>query len=253
MRLRDRVALVTGGGTGFGRAIAARFASEGARVVVSGRRSEQLEATVAAIQKAGGEALAIVCDATVARDVETMVRGATERFGALDILVNNAGAVFGRVTVEDCGEEEFRQTLEVNLMTVFLCSRAALPELRRRRGSIINIASMGGLKPQRRHAPYSVAKAAVVHLTKCMALDHADEGVRVNCICPAYIETDMNREHLRRLRETGEIVELEKAHPLGLRGRPEDVAAAATYLASNEAHWNTGCCLPVDGGVSATI
>ncbi len=203
MRLRDRVALVTGGGTGFGSAIAVRFASEGARVVASGRRSEQLEGTVAAIQKSGGEALAIAGDATVARDVEAMVRGATERFDALDILVNNAGVVFGRVTVEDCGEEEFRQTLEVNLMTVFLCSRAALPELRRRGGSIINIASMGGLKPQRRHVPYSVAKAAVVHLTKCMALDHADEGVRVNCICPAYIETDINREHLRRLRETG--------------------------------------------------
>jgi NAD(P)-dependent dehydrogenase (short-subunit alcohol dehydrogenase family) len=230
-----------------------RFASEGARLVVSGRRRAPLETTVAAIQRAGGEALAIAGDATVPSDIEAMVRGAVERFGGLDILVNNAGAVLGRVTVEECPEEEFRRTLEVNLMSVFLCSRAALPELRRRRGSIINIASMGGLKPQRRHAPYSVAKAAVVHLTKCMALDHADEGVRVNCICPAYIETDLNREHLRRLRETGEIAELEKAHPLGLRGRPEDVAAAAAYLASDEARWNTGRCLPVDGGVSATI
>jgi len=253
MRLKDRVALVTGGGSGFGRAIALCFAREGARVAVCGRRRTPLEATGAAIQHAGGEALALVGDATVEADVRAVVRGTVERFGQLDILVNNAGAVFGRVTVEECQPEEFRRTLDANLMSVFLCSRAALPELRRRRGAIINIASMGGLKAQRRHVPYSVAKAAVVHLTKCMALDHAHEGIRVNCICPAYIETDMNRAHLAQLRTSGEIQELEKAHPLGLGGRPEDVARAALYLASDEAHWNTGCCLPVDGGVSATI
>jgi len=253
VRLRDRVALITGGGSGFGRAIALRFAAEGARVAVSGRRRAPLEATVTAIQEARGNALAVVADATIEAEVETLVRRTVERFGHLDVLVNNAGAVFGRVTAEDCVPEEFRRTLEANLMSTFVCSRAALPELRRRRGSIINIASMSGLKAQRRHVPYSVAKAAVVHLTKCMALDHAGEGVRINCICPAYIETDLNREHLSHLRETGDITELEKAHPLGLGGRPEDVAAAAVYLASDEALWNTGCCLPVDGGVSATI
>ncbi len=253
MLLQDRVALVTGGGSGFGRAIALRFAQEGARVVLSGRRPAPLDATADAIRTAGGEAAAIAGDVTVEADVEGMVRGTVERFGALDILINNAGAVFGRVTAEECTPEEFRRTLEANLMSAFLCSRAALPALRRRRGSIINVASMGGLKAQRRHLPYSVAKAAVVHMTKCMALDHAPEGIRVNCICPAYIETDINRDHLSRMRRSGEIQELEKAHPLGLGGTPEDVAAAAVYLASPQARWNTGCCLPVDGGVSATI
>jgi NAD(P)-dependent dehydrogenase (short-subunit alcohol dehydrogenase family) len=251
--LADQVALVTGGGSGFGRAIALRFAREGARVAVGGRRRAPLEETVAAIRQAGGEALAVVGDVTVEADVEAIVRGTIERFGALDILVNNAGAVFGRVTVAECTPDQFRRTIEANLMSAFLCSRAALPALRRRPGTIVNVASMGGLKPQRRHVPYSVAKAAVVHMTKCMALDHAPEGIRVNCVCPAYIETELNRDHLGRLRETGEIEELEKAHPLGLRGTPADVAAAALYLVSDQAHWNTGCCLPVDGGVSASI
>jgi NAD(P)-dependent dehydrogenase (short-subunit alcohol dehydrogenase family) len=251
--LESRVALVTGGGSGFGRAIALRFAREGARVAVSGRRRAPLEETAAAIRHGGGEALAIVGDATVQADADAVVRGTVERFGGLDILVNNAGAVFGRVTAEECTPDQFQRTLDANLMAVFLCSRAALPALRPRRGTIINIASMGGLKAQRRHLPYSVAKAAVVHLTKCMALDHAPEGIRINCICPAYIETDLNREHLGQLRKTGEIQQLEQAHPLGLGGTPDDVAAAAVYLASEQTHWNTGLCLPVDGGVSATI
>ena len=253
MLLQDRVALVTGGGSGFGRAIALRFAREGARVAIGGRRPAPLEATADVIRQASGAALAVVGDATVETDAAAMVRGTVERFGALDILVNNAGAVFGRVTAEECAPDDFRRTLEANLMSVFLCSRAALPELRRRRGTIINVASMGGLKAQRRHLPYSVAKAAVVHLTKCMALDHAPEGIRINCICPAYIETDLNRDHLSQMRKSGEIQELEKAHPLGLGGTPDDVASAAVYLASEQAHWNTGFCLPVDGGVSATI
>ena len=255
MRLADRIALVTGAGSGIGRAIALRFAQEGARVVVNDVKAEAAQATVDAIA-AGSEAprgRAVVADVADSGQVRRMFEEVDRELGALDILVNNAGAVFGRVTAEECAPDDFRRTLEANLMSVFLCSRAALPELRRRRGTIINVASMGGLKAQRRHLPYSVAKAAVVHLTKCMALDHAPEGIRINCICPAYIETDLNRDHLSQMRKSGEIQELEKAHPLGLGGTPDDVASAAVYLASEQAHWNTGFCLPVDGGVSATI
>lgn len=253
MRLRDRVALVTGGGSGFGRAIALRLAGEGAAVAVAGRRRAPLETTVEAVQRGGGAGFAVTADVTRGEDVERLIPATLAHFGRLDVLVNNAGGVLSRVTIEGCTEADLRQHLDLNLVSVFLCSKAALPALRRSRGTIINVASMGGLKPQRSHLPYSVAKAAVIHLTKCMALDHAADGIRVNCVCPAYIETDINREHLARLRASGEIAALEAAHPLGLRGRPEDVAAAVAYLASDETHWNTGCCLPVDGGVSATL
>jgi NAD(P)-dependent dehydrogenase (short-subunit alcohol dehydrogenase family) len=253
--MNGKTVVVTGASSGIGLETARALAGRGARVVMVVRSKERGEAAIAAIRAAAPEArlelvLADLYSLADVRKAGAELRGKLDR---LDVLVNNAGAVFGRVTAEECAPDDFRRTLEANLMSVFLCSRAALPELRRRRGSIINIASMGGLKAQRRHLPYSVAKAAVVHLTKCMALDHAPESVRVNCVCPAYIETDINRDHLTRMRKSGEIQQLEQAHPLGLGGTPEDVAAAALYLASDQAHWNTGCCLPVDGGVSATI
>jgi len=252
-RLQGKVALITGGGTGFGRAIARRFAGEGARVALTGRRPGPLETVRSEIERGGGEALALPGDATRSDDVRRVVEGTLAGWGRLDVLVNNAGTVLVRADVVGTSEDDLRRTLDANVLTTFLYCQHAMPALVRVRGAVINVASMGGLKAQRNHLSYSVAKAAVVHMTKCMALDHAPQGVRVNCICPAYVETDLNREHLRHMRETGELAVLEAAHPLGLRGTPEDVAGAALYLASDDARWNTGAIIPVDGGVSATI
>ncbi|OGL00778.1 MAG: hypothetical protein A3E31_10935 [Candidatus Rokubacteria bacterium RIFCSPHIGHO2_12_FULL_73_22] len=252
MRLKDKVALVTGGGTGIGRAIALAFGLEGAAVAVSGRREPPLRAVAEAIVAAGGRALAVAGDVTRAADLERVLRAVVDAFGRLDVLVNNAGAVVERAPAGLTSDETWARTLEANLTSAFRASRAALPELVRVRGAIVNVASVAGLKGTPALAAYGVAKAGVVNLTRSMALDYARDGVRVNAVCPAYIQTDLNRDYLESLRPTGAYDALVARHPLGL-GRPEDVAWAAVYLASDEARWVTGVALPVDGGILAGL
>jgi NAD(P)-dependent dehydrogenase (short-subunit alcohol dehydrogenase family) len=252
MRLREKVAIVTGAGTGIGKAIAIMFAREGARVVVNGRRAGPLDAVVGEIARSGGTALPVVGDVTRAADVERLVKSAVGALDRLDVLVNNAGAIPERGAVGNLTEEGFRKTLDGNLVSNFLCSKAALPELLKTRGNIVNIASLAGLRGTPNLAAYGAAKGGVVVLTKDMAVDYARRGVRVNCICPAYIETDLNRDFLSRLKGTGEYENLLKLHPLGFLGAPEDVAHGAVYLASNEARWITGIALVIDGGISAS-
>lgn len=252
MRLASKVALVTGGGTGIGRAIALRFGLEGAATVVMGRRAEPLHAVAAVIRAAGGRAEAVAGDVERADDVERALRDTRGAFGRLDVLVNNAGAVIDRVPAGETSEETWQRTLDVNLTTAFRVSRLALPALRASRGNIVNIASAAGLKGNPSNTAYGVAKAGMVNLTKSMALDYAPAGIRVNAVCPAFVETDLNRAFLDELRRTGGYEGLEARHPLGL-GRPEDVAWAVVYLASDEARWVTGAALPVDGGVTAGV
>ena len=180
------------------------------------------------------------------------LRVVLDTFGRLDVLVNNAGAIGGRAPAGETSDEAWTRTLEANLTSVFLCSKTALPSLVRSRGVIVNIASVAGLKGTPSLAAYGVAKAGVVNLTKSMALDYAHDGVRVNAVCPAYVQTDLNREYLESLKPSGAYAALVARHPLGL-GRPEDVAWAAVYLASDEARWVTGVALPVDGGILAGL
>jgi NAD(P)-dependent dehydrogenase (short-subunit alcohol dehydrogenase family) len=252
VRLKGKVAVVTGAGTGLGRAIAARLALDGAAVVASGRRAGPLGAVVDAIRAAGGRAEAVSADLTRPADVDTLIARAVDAFGGLDVLVNNAGMMASRTTAAECSEADWQATLDGNLTTVFRCSKAALPALDARRGNIVNVASAAGLKGSPGLAAYAAAKAAVVNLTRTMALDCAPQGIRVNAVCPAYIETDFNREHLTGLRRTGAYDALLARHPLGL-GQPDDVAWAVLYLASDEARWVTGVALPVDGGVMAGL
>jgi meso-butanediol dehydrogenase / (S,S)-butanediol dehydrogenase / diacetyl reductase len=251
-RLSGKVTLITGGGTGIGRACAILFAKEGARVAVAGRRKPPLDAVVREIEGAGGEALAAICDVANRESAEAAVAAATKRFGRMDILVNNAGAVVV-ASVEQTSDEDWTRVLSVNLTGTFLVSRASLPELRKAGGgSIVNIGSILGLISRKQRAAYSAAKAGVAGLTRAMALDHAHENIRVNCICPSIIETELGLQSMakssdpeaERKRRAGEI-------PLGRLGKPEDVAQMALYLASDESAWVTGAALPLDGGLTA--
>ncbi len=251
-RLRGKVAFVTGGGTGIGRACARVFAREGTRVAIAGRRAEPLAAVAVEITSDGGEAPAVPCDVTQAHQVEQAIRATVARFGQLDVVVNNAGVLLA-ATVEETSEGDWDHLLAVNLKGTFLVSRAAVPELRKAGGgSIVNVGSMLGLVGMKKRAAYAAAKGGVTLLTKAMALDHAHERIRVNCICPALVETELVRGLFSTAPDPQPLLRsrLEQI-PLGRMGQPEDVAQLAVFLASEESSWMTGAALPLDGGLTA--
>ena len=251
-RLSGKVALITGGGTGIGRAIALAFAREGASVAVAGRRLEKLREVINEVHKQDGAGLAMECDVTRARDVERAVQGTVERFGRVNVLVNSAGTLHVS-TVEGISEEEWDRVMTVNVKGPFLMSRAVLPEFRKCGGGVIvNIGSVLGLVAVKDRAAYCASKGGVTMLTKAMALDHAHENIRVNCICPSIVETELVKGVFDQS-EQGQA--LRKARvatiPLGRIGQPADVAETAVFLASEESSWLTGTAIPLDGGVTA--
>lgn len=252
MRLKNKVALITGGGTGIGRATALLFAKEGASVVVSGRRKAPLEKTVSEMRNLHENALYVTGDVSKAEDAHQMVKKTIEAFGRLDILINNAGVNYRPGTTRDTTEDAWDLTVDINLKGAYLVSKYAIPELLKNGGSIINISSIAGLKGFQGVIAYSASKGGVVNMTKSMALELAPYKIRVNCICPGVVDTDMYRDYIKSLENPAEMEEgLLQLHPLGRIGRPEDIAYGVLFLASDEAEWITGSILPIDGGFSA--
>jgi len=252
LRLKGKVAIITGASSGIGRATSLLFAREGATVVASSNRPEELAALEREAAALAGPLVVIEADVTSEEQVARLVRTAAERFGGLDILVNNAGIVsFGTVT--ETSLEDWQRLVDVNLRGVFLCSKYAVPELRRRGGgAIVNVSSINGIRGNHRLAAYAATKGGVVALTYAMAIDHAAEGIRVNCVCPATIEDTGQAALAWELAEDKQAWRrylLEK-HPLGRLGRSEEVARAILFLASEESSFLTGVALPVDGGRS---
>ena len=252
MKLAGKVAIITGAGTGIGRACAELFAREGAAVVLAGRRREPLEEVVAAIEKSGGRALAQMCDVTREAEVKALVARSVDTFGGLHLLVNNA-AYWMAGTIEETSVEDWERMMETNLKGVFLLVKHALPALRQAvGGSIVNIGSVLGLVGMKRRVAYATSKGGLVLLTKSLALDHAQDKIRVNCICPSLVDTPMGQESLtgagdaaaERARRLAQI-------PLGRAGTPDDVARLALFLASEDSSWITGAAIALDGGFTA--
>jgi len=245
MRLKNKVAIITGGGTGIGKGIALQFAKEGAYVVICGRRKEPLEETVKLIEYNGGEAIYCIVDVSSYSQIQELVETTLMKWGQIDILVNNAG-IYIPHDIASISEDEWDKVMNVDAKGVFLTSKAVLPHmLKQEKGKIINIASIAGLFGFAKSAAYCAAKGAVVNLTREMALDYAPHGINVNAIAPGVIESDMTKPMLSN--EEAKKSFLEKT-PVGRIGTLEDIAYAAVYLASEESDFVVGQTLVVDGG-----
>lgn len=248
-RLKDKVVIVTGAGSGIGRAVALAMIREGARVVLMGRRKDRVEALA---REAKGSAIAVGADVSKRDEIDHVLEKTVKAFGGVNALVNNAG-ILHPGTAEQITEAQWDETFNINVRGLWLFSRAVLPHLRQAGGgSIINVASVLGINGARNRAAYAASKGAVVLLTKCMALDHGHENIRVNAICPSFVETDLTAAVLSKAADP-DAVRRERigVHPLGRLGQPEDMAGLAVYLASDESSWVTGTTFPVDGGYLA--
>jgi NAD(P)-dependent dehydrogenase (short-subunit alcohol dehydrogenase family) len=253
MRLAGKRALITGGGTGIGRATAELFAREGAAVSVSGRRRRELDDTVRAIEKAGGRGLAVQGDVARPDDAERMVRETVTGLGGLDVLVNNAGIIVRNATVTTVSIEDWQRLIDIDLTGVFLVSRFAILEMLEagRGGAIVNVSSVSGILGDANLAPYNAAKGGVNVLTKNMALDYARRGVRVNAVCPGRVATPMPKSRLKPGDDWDAILARWGQNiPLGRVGRPEDIAQSILFLSCDESSWITGTTLVIDGGAT---
>jgi NAD(P)-dependent dehydrogenase (short-subunit alcohol dehydrogenase family) len=249
MKLEGQVALITGAASGIGRATALLLAQEGAAVAAVDLDEAGAQALAQTIRDEGGRAIGLGCDVSRAADCQRAVQATVDAFGRLDVLFNNAG-IIRRADVVGTTEEAWDRVMAVNVKSVFLMSKYAVPVMAARGGgAIVNTASGWGLVGGRNAVSYCASKAAVVNMTRAMALDHGPQQIRVNCVCPGDTDTGMLREEARQLGEAQDAFLADAAaRPLGRVGRPEEIARAVLYLASDASSFVTGTALVVDGG-----
>ena len=252
-RLHEKTALITGGGTGIGRAIAELFTKQGAKVAVSGRRNEPLETLAHTI---GKNAIAIQADVTDEASVKQMVETVVKKWGHIDILINNAAVITSRTALMDTPTQDWDTMNDINVRGIFLACKAVLPYMiQHAGGSIINIASVAGQRGQPGNSAYSTTKGAVMNMTRSIAVDYGPHGIRCNSISPALVRTEMAETRLKPGDDWEERAAKEwiPNYPLGRIGKPEDIAYGALYLASDEASWVSGIDLTMDGGKMARL
>lgn len=256
--LSGRVAVVTGAAGGIGRAVALAAAAAGARVVVADVQPEAGEATAQAVRQGGGEAIFVACDVSDAAEVSDLVGAALARFGRLDVLVSNAGIGGEAMPAHELSVEDWDRVMAVNLRGPFLCAKYALPHLIANGGAIVNVASTYGLIGAPLAAAYCASKGGVVNLTRQLAVDYGPRGVRVNAVCPGYVDTDMGGRRARLAPEQAEAALARREanaarQPLGRQARAGEIARVVVFLASDAASFMTGSIVTVDGGCTATF
>ncbi|MFF3025197.1 SDR family NAD(P)-dependent oxidoreductase [Gottfriedia sp. NPDC057948] len=246
MRLKDKVAVITGGGSGIGRATAIRFAKEGAKIVIADINEVTGEETLSEINEQNQEAIFVKTNVAESKSIQNLMKRAVEHFGRIDILFNNAGIGNSEVRSVDLAEEEWDQVIDINLKSVFLGIKYAISELKKSgNGVIINTASLLGLKGRKYVSAYNASKGGVVLLTQNAALEYGKYNIRVNAIAPGIIDTNIIKEWKNDERKWPI---LSRANALGRIGTPDEIASAALFLASDEASFVTGATLSVDGG-----
>jgi meso-butanediol dehydrogenase/(S,S)-butanediol dehydrogenase/diacetyl reductase len=248
MRFKDKVVIITGAASGIGAATAARFAKEGALLSLADINMDGLAAEAKKVDPDGKRSLLTKTDVSDEKQVQALVKATLDRFGRIDVLVNNAGSgVFGRVT--ELPTDDWHKVFRIVADSVYYASKAAIPEIIKSKGAIVNLGSVSGLYGDYGFAGYNAAKGAVVNLTRTMALDFAADGIRINAICPGLVATPLSQS----LRDNPQVwEEYQKGIPVGRAAEPSEIAAGIAFLASEDASYMTGAMMVVDGGLTAS-